>query len=174
MTRDGRAAAGSDDDDDATRNGNPTELDALRLELSVRECTDELREYAASLEPNAKLAEPYKVIIKALSARLKATERWANSVLPSDAAASAGWAGRVDSLGNPLPTSPGAYPRAKDQLHAPLFEVTELSGPLCAMHRSLCACGHEELADGRLVDLIRRVAAFGLQVRPSLRRRRNR
>ena len=38
--------------------------------------------------------------------------------------------------------------------------------PLRAMHESLVENGHAELADGRLADLVRRVAAFGLQLAP--------
>ena len=44
--------------------------------------------------------------------------------------------------------------------------ATELAAALRAMHASLEAQGYGELASGRLVDAIRRVNAFGLQLCP--------
>merc|ERR1712072_1355324 len=49
---------------------------------------------------------------------------------------------------------------------APLFDENELLEPLQAMHASLCATGFEDWAEGRLVDTIRRVGAFGMQLAP--------
>ena len=43
---------------------------------------------------------------------------------------------------------------------------SELMDPLLLIHRSLVSTGFAELADGLLMDTIRRVAAFGLALMP--------
>ncbi|XP_024533989.1 phosphoenolpyruvate carboxylase 4 [Selaginella moellendorffii] len=61
---------------------------------------------------------------------------------------------RLEDILNGLPTDyePGQYYESADQLLEPLL--------LC--HESLQSCGSDVLADGKLADLIRRVATFGL------------
>lgn len=126
------------------------EFDELRLELSVRECTSDLRALATgscSAQPESpESREPYKAIVEALSLRLRATRDWANATLHSESA--------------------GRDPRAAAFDAEPLFNTSELQRTLVTMHESLVACGYAELADGRLVDTIRRVGAFGLQLAP--------
>jgi phosphoenolpyruvate carboxylase len=49
---------------------------------------------------------------------------------------------------------------------APLFDSKELFSPLRIMYESLCKGGYADVADGYLVDVIRRVATFGLTIVP--------
>ena len=49
---------------------------------------------------------------------------------------------------------------------APLFDSKELVKMLVIMHKSLIHGGYEDVADGLLTDIIRRVAVFGLTLAP--------
>jgi len=130
------------------------ELTALRVELSVKECTPAM----AALAGGEKVAEPYKTVVEQLIARLRATVAWADAQLQKLGASS-------DSrpLALMISASEGG---AAAQTAKPLLIVEEFLAPLQVMHVSLIACGYEELADGGLVDLLRRVGAFGLQLAP--------
>ena len=46
------------------------------------------------------------------------------------------------------------------------LDAADLAAPLRLCHRSLEATGHGLIADGRLTDILRRVAAFGLTLAP--------
>ena len=48
----------------------------------------------------------------------------------------------------------------------PIFDAAELTQMLTTMHESLVFGGYADVADGYLVDLIRRVATFGLTLVP--------
>ena len=156
------------------------ELDALALELSVREASDATRALAESMVPAGDgeasespegaaaralaLAgarrEPYSAISHRLADRLRASARWAEQLLPAGADAADFAAGEIDDL--PIDAGHGAGAEGSE----PLLDAAELMAPLRAMHESLVENGHAELADGRLADLVRRVAAFGLQLAP--------
>mmetsp|Transcript_70824 Transcript_70824/g.178546 ORF Transcript_70824/g.178546 Transcript_70824/m.178546 type:complete len:977 (+) Transcript_70824:94-3024(+) len=131
------------------------ELNALRVELSVHECTQAVR----ALPGAEGASEPYKVVVQGLIARLRATVAWAEAEL--------------QKLGAPADSRPLALMISSSEVvlrapesAKPMLAVEDLTAPLQAMHESLVACGYEELADGALVDLIRRVGAFGLQFAP--------
>uniref|UniRef100_A0A7S2MAA9 phosphoenolpyruvate carboxylase n=1 Tax=Zooxanthella nutricula TaxID=1333877 RepID=A0A7S2MAA9_9DINO len=127
------------------------ELSGLRLELSVKECTPALTALSGT-----EAAEPYKAVVEQLIARLRATVAWADAELQR------------------LGATPDARPLAlmisadgvAGQSAEPLLVVEELAVPLRVMHESLVASGYAELADGALVDVLRRVGAFGLQFAP--------
>eukprot|EP00930_Biecheleria_cincta_P033015 TRINITY_DN22867_c0_g2_i1.p1 TRINITY_DN22867_c0_g2~~TRINITY_DN22867_c0_g2_i1.p1 ORF type:complete len:971 (-),score=169.32 TRINITY_DN22867_c0_g2_i1:343-3255(-) len=127
------------------------ELNKLRIELSVHRCNAKL----AQLVGNS-TTEPYKALVSNLIARLRATVHWADSELVKIQSGA-----ELNPLAATLHVEPAAKPAAD-----PIFNVDELAGPLEVMHESLVASGYEEIADGDLVDLIRRVAAFGLQLAP--------
>jgi len=123
------------------------ELNTLKLDLSVHRCTDEVAKLAGGAS-----TEPYKAILSDLIKRMQDTVRWADLEL--------------QRLGSVSDLNPGEiYADPTRQSGKPIFKVQELAHPLEVMHASLVATGHEELADGSLTDLIRRVAAFGLQLR---------
>lgn len=80
------------------------------------------------------LAEPYRALLKQLRERLRATRAWAERAIRT-----------------------GEEPGAEV-----LQDNRELLGPLNLCYRSLQACGMGVIADGALLDTLRRAATFGL------------
>ncbi|WP_413614868.1 phosphoenolpyruvate carboxylase [Halomonas cupida] len=80
------------------------------------------------------VAEPYRELLKRLVARVEATRDWAKAQLD----------GRSFEGGPIIET--------RDQLYAPLL----------ACYRSLCDVGLDTIANGVLLDTLRRVAVFGV------------
>lgn len=105
------------------------EIDALRDELSMTTCSDELRAMAGDAW------EPYRHVLSDVRRRLADTQRAADALL----------AGREPP--------PGAEPYVDP---APLLSV------LLACDRSLRANKGALVADGRLKDILVRLACFGL------------
>jgi len=141
------------------------ELDALRTDLSMKRCNTTVAALAnESGAPALEILEaPYKAILDGLVGRLRATVAWADTELSSTSALR-DW---PRESRNSLASRFGRVAQADGlRNQAPLFDEKELLGPLQAMHASLCATGFENWADGRLVDTIRRVGAFGLQLAP--------
>jgi phosphoenolpyruvate carboxylase len=83
--------------------------------------------------------EPYRALLRGVAARLRATRALA--------------AERIERNGDA--SDPQAY-----------LDVGDLAAPLLLCHRSLVASGNELIADGRLTDILRRVAAFGVTLGP--------
>jgi phosphoenolpyruvate carboxylase len=48
----------------------------------------------------------------------------------------------------------------------PIFDVEELRVPLEIIHASLRATGYGQVADGSLIDTLRRISAFGMTLTP--------
>ena len=138
------------------------ELDALRTDLSVRECNEEV----AALAEKAGVADeaPYKAVLDGLVQRLRATIAWADRELSTEEAV-ADW---PKESRNSLASSFGRLSTLEGKKGGarPLFDEAELLEPLKALHASLLERGFDEWANGRLVDAIRRVGAFGLQLAP--------
>ncbi len=85
--------------------------------------------------------EPYRALLRDVQARLLATRAHAARCIERE-------------------TDPPAAP-------VRLFlDVAELVAPLRVCHRSLVETGNRNIADGRLTDILRRVAAFGLTLAP--------
>ncbi|HEY3157736.1 MAG TPA: phosphoenolpyruvate carboxylase [Vicinamibacterales bacterium] len=78
--------------------------------------------------------EPYRALLRDVRTRLLATRDWVES-----------------ALGKDVPPPDEAY-----------LEAESLAEPLRLCHRSLVAAGDEVIAGGRLADLLRRVATFGV------------
>jgi phosphoenolpyruvate carboxylase len=78
--------------------------------------------------------EPYRALLKPLRDRLQHTLQWIDAEL---------------SGGDPGPGSP-------------IMDIAALRDPLQVCHESLHQCGAGVVANGRLLDLLRRVACFGL------------
>ncbi|MCU1719638.1 phosphoenolpyruvate carboxylase [Pseudomonas sp. 5P_3.1_Bac2] len=78
--------------------------------------------------------EPYRQLLKALRERLRATRSWAEAALHAE-----------------VPASPEV-----------LQHSDELAAPLQLCYQSLHDCGMGVIADGPLLDCLRRVASFGL------------
>jgi phosphoenolpyruvate carboxylase len=85
--------------------------------------------------------EPYRALLRDVSERLRATRRLA--------------AVRIEDEGG----EPGDAGR-------PFLDVADFLAPLLRCHRSLVATGNALIAAGRLTEILRRVAAFGLVVAP--------
>ena len=80
--------------------------------------------------------EPYREVLRGVRARLKATLGWIDASLDAE---------------RDVPPSHDVY-----------VDAAELLDTLRLCHRSLTATGYEQVADGRLTDVSRQVAAFGM------------
>jgi phosphoenolpyruvate carboxylase len=78
--------------------------------------------------------EPYRALLRDVRRRLLATREWVEAALRED-----------------VPPADAVY-----------LEAQTLAEPLRLCYRSLVATGDEVIANGRLADLLRRVATFGL------------
>jgi phosphoenolpyruvate carboxylase len=117
------------------------EIEQLRFDLSMADASAELLAQVDGAH------EPYRALLRALQQRIDTSRRHVEVLLraaPADAAPAFG--GRTGFTWEPE-----------------VFEsVAELVEPLLLCHRSLHATGNGIIADGRLTDVIRRMAAFGL------------
>ncbi len=104
------------------------DVEQLQGELSMREASNELRAHVGDAP------EPYRVLMKELRDRLRATREGIEALL----------VGREVAAGSVLQ------------------DDESLRAPLALAHRSLVACGMARIADGLLTDTLRRVSAFGL------------
>jgi len=109
------------------------DLDELQAALSMTECTPALRRRLQEADVPA-TNEPYRALIKELKERMARTRDWAEQLDP---------------------TPPGDSDRIFLTAH-PLHESLSL------LHDSLCQCGMGVIANGPLLDTIRRVATFGI------------
>ena len=117
------------------------DIEALHMELSMQDCSDALRDEAERLrvgkddQPRVEPSrEPYRVILKHLRQRIDDTLVWAESEL----------AGQFYS--GPMP----------------MLQTSELLRPLMLCFDSLNSCGMEPIAQGELLDTIRRLHCFGV------------
>ena len=114
------------------------EIAALRSELSITVATPELRERANGAR------EPYRVVLREVRDRLRATREYLGGELA-----------RADLLkGDAARSAPGRV--------LPYLSAAELIEPLELCYRSLVETGQMVIADGRLTDVLRRIAAFGV------------
>ncbi len=113
------------------------ELCRLQDELSVGTASEELR----ALAPDS--GEPYRKVLKGLIERVRDTRRACE-----------------EALGVASPT------RSLRASAARLVTARELAEPLALLHRSLTSVGLDIVARGRLVDVMRRVATFGVTLAP--------
>jgi len=112
------------------------DIDALRWELSMDACSDEMREQLKA-QGIHQSTEPYRDILREVRRRLGRTRDWANARLRGEL--------NVDQE--------GIYLYARD-----------LMQPLMLCYESLIACNMEDVANGDLIDIIRRVACFGVEL----------
>ncbi len=109
------------------------EINALRDELSMSRASPELTERTGDTH------EPYRVLLREVRSRLVATREWAEASLQD--------VGSREGV------------RDGDNIY---LEAEALAEPLRLCYRSLVATGDEVIANGRLADLLRRVATFGV------------
>ena len=84
--------------------------------------------------------EPYRALLRGVAGRLRATRAHAAAKIEAGDA------------------SAGGVP--------PFLLADDLAAPLLVCHRSLMATGNQVIAGGRLTDVLRRVAAFGVTLAP--------
>src|SRR5262245_52408005 len=124
------------------------EINALRDELSMSRASAEVTKRTGSTH------EPYRVLLREVRNRLVATRDWAEAALREDGGAS------HEGL------------RHRGDIY---IEAEALAEPLRLCYRSLVETGDEVIANGRLADLLRRVAAFGVTLaRLDIRQESNR
>jgi len=104
------------------------DVERLAAELSMQQASVELCTVVGDG------AEPYRVVLKQLRDRLRATRNWAHSSL---------------TVPHPAPA-------------AVLHNNRDLLEPLQLCYRSLHECGMGVIADGPLLDCLRRAVTFGL------------
>lgn len=109
------------------------EIEALRLDLSVTAATPELLERAGTAR------EPYRAVLRDVQHRLDATRA---------------------ELGRHLAGGPAAAPTSN--LATAYSRADELIGPLRLCYDSLVQTGQGVIANGRLLDVLRRTRAFGI------------
>src|SRR6185436_1425562 len=114
------------------------EIAALRSELSVTSATAELRARANGAR------EPYRAVLREVRDRRRATRDARGSELS-----------RADLL-------KGDADKLASSRPAPYASVAEFIEPLQLCYRSLMETGQAVIAEGRLADVLRRTAAFGL------------
>ncbi|GAA5112085.1 phosphoenolpyruvate carboxylase [Orbus sasakiae] len=110
------------------------DIQILVRELSMSECTQEVLDY---LDAGKEYAEPYRVIMKMLRSRLVKTHTYLTSLLN------------------------------EEELLAPsdvLLNNAQLWQPLYSCYNSLIECGMSTIAHGPLLDTLRRIKSFGLQL----------
>lgn len=118
----------------------------LRASLSVRPCSEELRKAANHAR------EPYREVLKHLESRLLATQAWAEKLLEAPSIATA----------NEL----NPKRRGSDDHIQLILSREDLMEPMQMIYRSLKENGLEAIADGRVLDTIRRIAVFGTTLMP--------
>ena len=124
------------------------EIEKLHDELSMTHASAELLERARRMSSSH---EPYRVILREVLGRLVATRAVAEREMQARDEAEPHLRGS-DRPGRDMPDA------------APYRGPRELWEPLELCHRSLCSVGAGSVADGRLLDTLRRVAAFGLSL----------
>jgi len=139
-------------------------LDMLYSELAISSrFSDELVEYAKTIEDSMDNKELYRRIIGNMRHRLVKTIRFCEEEL-SDQRGDPSASMNVSPLRTTLQRE-GAVVEDWESVQ-PIFESHELMTPLRTIYDSLIATGFETVADGRLVDIIRRVTLFGVTLLP--------
>lgn len=110
------------------------QLEKLRADLAVTRCNEALRSRVGDVR------EPYRALLTELRDRMRDTERYLDRLV----------------------TGHGPEPSC-GQEHL-LNRVEDLREPLLLCYQSLVDCGLSELANRELLDLLRRLAAFGLSL----------
>jgi phosphoenolpyruvate carboxylase len=110
------------------------EVERLREALSMNECSDELRALVGGVW------EPYRELLKRVRERLKTTREHLRT--------------RLEVSG------PGLH-HQEPELYT---DAEQLREPLLVCWRSLHSCRHATIAQGLLLDLIRRLDTFGLSL----------
>merc|ERR1711871_1861887 len=134
------------------------DLTALYAELAVcKGYSSQMVNLAKEVKNSADKRELYRRVLGHILLRLEATQKWCEMEL--NLKGSGAEMLRQIALRNDEVTSLG-------ESDMPMFDSQELFRPLKVMHESLSQGGYGDIANGNLIDIIRRVAAFGLTMVP--------
>jgi phosphoenolpyruvate carboxylase len=112
------------------------EIEALRFDLSMTDATPELRALAGEAH------EPYRAVLRDVQHRLERTRRLVERAL--------------------APEMDGAAAADVTREREAFETVDQFAAPLRLCYESLHRTGNGIIADGRLADVMRRIATFGL------------
>ena len=115
------------------------DVDALRWDLSMQDCNATLREVVGEASE-----EPYRDILRKVRTRLEHTRNWLKSTID----------GQANHANQTLEIDQSAV----------YHNTNELMQPLLLCYQSLVDCNMQDIANGELLDLIRRVACFGIEL----------
>ena len=124
------------------------DVDALRWDLSMQDCNAALREVVGE-----ESEEPYRDILRKVRTRLEHTRNWLNANIK----------GQGQSQNQTQSQSQTSNTPDIDQ-NAVYHNTNELMQPLLLCYQSLVDCNMQDIANGELLDLIRRVACFGIEL----------
>jgi phosphoenolpyruvate carboxylase len=145
------------------------DISNLYSELAIcRGFSSAMLELAAEVKNSTDNFEKYRRVLGHLKRRLAATIKWCEKELSigSDSPFADKNILVVASSPNLASSSKLAPGAAEDDEVLPIFDKEDLLRPLKIMHESLMGGGYEDVADGLLVDVIRRVATFGTTMVP--------
>jgi len=111
------------------------DLEALQASLSMTRCNDEVRALAQDAN------EPYRAVIKTMKEKMQDTRDWAEAR-----------AAKPDG---------GVRASNKASQAQVFWHSNELFDLLHALYKSLTECGMQKIAQGPLLDSLRRATAFG-------------
>lgn len=130
------------------------EVDRLRAELSMSRATADLHARAAGQR------EPYRAVLREVAGRLRETQVVTARLLEEQA--EQGGTNDPTEVLTGVRLNPAPADRQAPRRHEPYFDEGELREALDACFTSLVATGNRAIADGRLLDLRRRLSVFGL------------
>ena len=143
--------------------------DTLTLYNELAICkgfSPEMLELAASVKQSADKRELYRRVLGHIKNRLVATIKWCETELIGARASETAAELCLTLGGRRREYLQTAAPSGGLDVIEPIFDAAELTTILTTMHSSLVHGGYADVADGHLVDLIRRVATFGLTLVP--------
>jgi len=159
-----------------------SEIDKLYAQLAIcKGFSNEMLGLAREIRYSPDRRELYRRVIGHLQQRLLSTVDWCERELAGTSTSTQfeGGASQVSNQLHPASSSkrdstkapnveanPDDYVCILKDASLPMFETEEFLRPLVIMHESLTAGGYAEVADGLLIDIIRRVCAFGLTLCP--------
>ena len=134
-----------------------SDLNELYNELPIcGRFSPNMTQLAETIQDSPDRMELYRRVIGNLRQRLVKTIKECEDILSRNAASM-----------NYIMAETATYKRVSGwQTAEPIYKATELMEPLLIMHDSLVQTGFELVADGLLVDIIRRLSIFGMTLVP--------
>eukprot|EP01041_Mallomonas_annulata_P010309 gene10309-21509_t len=145
----------------------------LYSELAIcRGFSPQMLDLAKSVKKSHDKRELYRRVLGHLKKRLEATIKWCEEELlycathtADDKSIAMQSRSPWDAVSGTSAAMAVADNDEEDDI-SPIFDSEELLSILRTMHESLCFGGYADVADGSLIDLIRRVATFGVTLVP--------